>query len=278
MTTKKSAKKAATKKAPAKKKAAAKKAPAKKAPAKKKAVAKKAPAKKKAVAKKAPAKKAPAKTAAPKKAASKTSTPATPVETEKKAPVKTAPAKKSAGPKADRVIKTTSAKKAAAAKKAPAKKSSAPAPVVKAAVRKKKEPTAPKNAGVKPAYLKDKKWLKARGEQLESEKVILAEQVEEFRAQLDLLLETAEAGDDTSSDESSEGTSINVQISELVAERKGRLEHIEMIDDAIERIAAGNYGFCWVDNVAIPKARLEARPESERCVDHKTSMFDNSRR
>ncbi len=56
MATKKTAKKTAAKKAPAKKKAAAKKAPAKKAPAKKKAAAKKAPAKKKAAAKKAPPK------------------------------------------------------------------------------------------------------------------------------------------------------------------------------------------------------------------------------
>ncbi len=117
-----------------------------------------------------------------------------------------------------------------------------------------------------------------RRSQLEDEKQELAEQVDEFRAQLDLLLETAEAGDDTSSDESNEGTSINVQISELVAERKGRLEHIEMIDEAVARIDGDTYGFCYVDNVAIPKARLEARPESERCVDHKTSMFDNSRR
>ncbi len=51
-----------------------------------------------------------------------------------------------------------------------------------------------------------------------------------------------------------------------------------MIDRAVSRIGADTYGFCDVDNVAIPKARLEARPESERCVDHKTSMFDNSRR
>ncbi len=252
-------KKAVAKKAPAKKKAVAKKAPAKKTPAKKKAVAKKAPAKKKAVAKKAPAKK---------KAVAK------------KAPAKKkAVAKKATGPKADRVIKTTSAKKAAAAtKKATPKKKAVAAPVVKAAARKKKVALAPKNAGVKPAYLKDKKWLAARRNQLDHEKEELAQQVEEFRAQLDLLLETAEAGDDTSSDESSEGTSINVQISELVAERKGRLEHIEMIDEAVGRIDDGTYGFCYVDNVAIPKARLEARPESERCVDHKTSMFDNSRR
>ncbi|MFW2380808.1 MAG: TraR/DksA family transcriptional regulator [Acidimicrobiales bacterium] len=264
MTTKKTAKKASkkspAKKAPAKKKAAATKPAAKKAPAKKKAVAKKAPAKK-ATAKKAPAKKAVAKKAPAKKAAAKK-----------------APAKKATGPKADRVIKTTSAKKAAGSTKKAASKKKAAAPVAKAPARRRKTAEAPKNAGVKPAYLKDKKWLAARQDQLQQEKLELAEQVEEFRAQLDLLLETAEAGDDTSSDESSEGTSINVQISELVAERKGRLEHIEMIDEAVARISDGTYGFCYVDNVAIPKARLEARPESERCVDHKTSMFDNSRR
>ncbi|NNF54805.1 MAG: hypothetical protein HKN03_10230 [Acidimicrobiales bacterium] len=231
---------------------ATKKAPAKRAPAKK-AVAKKAAAKK-AVAKKAVAKKTPV----------------------RKAAVKKAVAKKVSGPKADRVIKTTSTKKAAS-KKAPSKRKAAVATATPVR-RKPKVVTAPKNAGVKPAYLKDKQWLKARQAALEEERAELREQVEEFAAQLDELLETAEAGDDNSSDESSEGTSINVQISELVIERKGRLEHIEMIDEALARIEAGAYGFCDVDNVAIPKARLEARPESERCVEHKTSMFDNSRR
>ena len=41
------------------------------------------------------------------------------------------------------------------------------------------------------------------------------------------------------------------------------------VDQALGKIAAGTYGICEDCGKAIPTARLEARPESVRCVDCK---------
>lgn len=45
---------------------------------------------------------------------------------------------------------------------------------------------------------------------------------------------------------------------------------LDNIDRALGKIEAGTYGTCEDCGKAIPAARLEARPESIRCVDCKT--------
>ncbi|MET0565477.1 MAG: TraR/DksA C4-type zinc finger protein [Acidimicrobiia bacterium] len=44
------------------------------------------------------------------------------------------------------------------------------------------------------------------------------------------------------------------------------------VDQALGKIAAGTYGICEDCGKAIPEARLEARPESVRCVDCKSKV------
>jgi DnaK suppressor protein len=45
---------------------------------------------------------------------------------------------------------------------------------------------------------------------------------------------------------------------------------LENVDRALAKIDAGTYGICEDCGTEIPAARLEARPESIRCVDCKT--------
>lgn len=45
---------------------------------------------------------------------------------------------------------------------------------------------------------------------------------------------------------------------------------ITKIDEALERIEAGDYGYCDVCGVEIGIERLEARPTAELCIDCKT--------
>ncbi len=45
---------------------------------------------------------------------------------------------------------------------------------------------------------------------------------------------------------------------------------VKKIDEALERIEAGDYGYCDVCGVEIGIERLEARPTAELCIDCKT--------
>ncbi|MGI6553250.1 MAG: TraR/DksA C4-type zinc finger protein [Bacillota bacterium] len=42
---------------------------------------------------------------------------------------------------------------------------------------------------------------------------------------------------------------------------------IKIIDDALEKMAQGSYGFCEICGTAIPEERLEAIPETSLCLD-----------
>ena len=53
------------------------------------------------------------------------------------------------------------------------------------------------------------------------------------------------------------------QLSALVAQAEA---HLVEIDQASERIAAGDYGVCTVCGTDIPSGRLEARPTTSTCV------------
>ena len=41
---------------------------------------------------------------------------------------------------------------------------------------------------------------------------------------------------------------------------------IKIIDDALEKMAQGSYGFCEICGTAIPEERLEAIPETSLCL------------
>ncbi len=53
----------------------------------------------------------------------------------------------------------------------------------------------------------------------------------------------------------------------LVETLKGQLD---AVDEALARVASGDYGTCAECGEEIPAARLEARPESVLCVDCKS--------
>lgn len=54
---------------------------------------------------------------------------------------------------------------------------------------------------------------------------------------------------------------------ELVAEERLLEAKLAEIDDALSRMARGTYGVCVDCGHAIPVARLEARPQANRCID-----------
>jgi RNA polymerase-binding transcription factor DksA len=250
---------AATKKAPTKK-ASVKKVPPKKAPAKRAAhqpAAKKASvtrAANKSGAGKAAAKHAPAKRAAKPAAAKKSQA--------KKAPADTPPAKKAA---------------AATATKAPAKKSVATKPAARGMSTfgassnsfHLPEPRGVSKDGI--AYTKDfdVKFLKAQRDLLAEEKAKLLGQATRLENEANSLIEEAEMGDVQFDDEGGEGDTMVVERERDLALSAQARQTIADIDEALERLAKGTYGYSEASGRPIPRERLEAIPWATELVEEK---------
>src|SRR3989344_4295085 len=67
-------------------------------------------------------------------------------------------------------------------------------------------------------------------------------------------------------DRASHETDMSLELRSRHRERK----LIKKIDESIERIDTGDYGYCEVCGVEIGVERLEARPTAELCIDCKT--------
>lgn len=277
------AKKAVTKKVaakkPATKKVAAKKSTAKK-PAAKKTPAKKTPAKK------APAKKSTAKKPAAKKAAAKKP------EAKKPAAKKSASAKSAVTKTASKQsTSATSPEKKAAAAKVPAKSAAKKSPAKKAAPKKPatrinspgllsndtfevQEIPAPRGStkdGI--SYTKDfdVKFLKVQRDELEARKASEIKRATRLEDEAESLIEDGEMGDVQFDDEGGEGDTMVVQRDlDRVLSTQARQTVLE-IDEALERITAGTYGYSEVSGQPIPRERLEALPETTVLAAEKAS-------
>ncbi|MFQ5994049.1 MAG: RNA polymerase-binding protein DksA [Acidiferrobacterales bacterium] len=67
-------------------------------------------------------------------------------------------------------------------------------------------------------------------------------------------------------DRASRETDISLELRSR--DRESKL--VKKIDEALERIESGDYGYCDVCGVEIGVERLEARPTAELCIDCKT--------
>jgi RNA polymerase-binding transcription factor DksA len=250
--------------APAKK-ASVEKAPAKKAPAKKaaapKASAQKAPAKK-APAQKVPAQKAPAPKAAAKGSAATQESKAPKVaasnKSDKVAPVRggagsTDQAKGNAQPPAATVAKKSSGYSARSGPE----------------VFEIPAPRGTSKEGI--AYTKDfdVKFLKAQWDMLLEERARLLGQAVRLEDEAHQLIEEAEMGDVQFDDEGGEGDTMVVERERDLALSAQARETITEIDEAIERIKLGTYGYSTTSGRPIPRERLEAIPWATELVSEK---------
>ncbi|NLD76841.1 MAG: DnaK-like suppressor protein [Acidimicrobiales bacterium] len=63
-----------------------------------------------------------------------------------------------------------------------------------------------------------------------------------------------------------EGATIAFERAQVIALRDDAIRRIDLLDDALARLAAGSYGRCAVCGRPIPEARLAAIPGVETCV------------
>jgi DnaK suppressor protein len=136
------------------------------------------------------------------------------------------------------------------------------------ATRKRKEPTVAAASAIK-AYAAKK-----------GEKYMNKKQLEHFRSKLlawrkellDELTRTVHQMRDEPenppdpNDRASQETDMSLELRSRDRERK----LIKKIDEAIQRMEGGDYGYCEVCGVEIGLERLEARPTAELCIDCKT--------
>jgi RNA polymerase-binding transcription factor DksA len=244
------------------------------APAAKKAAAKATPAVKRAAAngkKAAPA----AKKAAP---AAKKAAPAAKKANVGKAAAastakKAAPAdKKATAEKQATVNKPTNEKQPV--KKQPLKKQPGVKPVVKppappqerAPARGKK---APSKDGIVATKDFDLKFLRAQRDVLVSERVALTGQAIRLEDEANALIEDFETGDVQFDDESGEGDTMVVERERDLALSAQARQMIAEIDEALERIGTGDYGYSVQSGRPIPRERLEAIPWTAVLVEEK---------
>lgn len=76
------------------------------------------------------------------------------------------------------------------------------------------------------------------------------------------------ASQDTNADDEHdpEGATIAFERSQVAALISQAEDHLDEIDGALERLAAGRFGICEGCGQPIPAPRLEARPTARRCV------------
>jgi RNA polymerase-binding transcription factor DksA len=195
---------------------------------------------------------------------------------------KSAPAKKTASKATVKatVTKSTATKTASTSKKAAASRQTAPAAptptippaTVNGTVSAHLDLPAPKGVtkdGI--AYTKDfdARFLKAQRDLLTAERVALVGQADRLEDEAHQLIEDGEMGDVQFDDESGEGDTMVVERERDLALSAQARQTVADIDAALQRIAAGSYGYSLVSGKPIPRERLEAIPWATELVEEK---------
>ena len=259
--------------------------PAKKK-AKKKTTKKKAAASKKAVRKSTASRKAKKKSAARKKT-SKKKTSKKKASKKASAPKKKKTAKKKAGARKKVARKKSSARKKTASKKPAGKKAGKKATAKKAASRKvsrkkaapakktAKKKTAARPAGQIPQPRPVKHYKRAKGEeymnpaQVEHFRNILTNWKHELMEEVDRTVHHMQDEASNFPDPNDRATQEEEFALELrTRDRERKL--IKKINEALQSLETGDYGYCEICGVEIGINRLEARPTATLCIDCKT--------
>ena len=112
-------------------------------------------------------------------------------------------------------------------------------------------------------------WLTAQRAELLSERQTLTGQAERLEGEANDLLNDGETGDVRFDDEGAEGDGMAVERDrDLMLSAQAR-ETVAEIDAALDRMAAGTYGYSVQSGRAIPRDRLEALPWATLLVEEK---------
>ncbi len=114
-----------------------------------------------------------------------------------------------------------------------------------------------------------KRFLEAVRSRLEEERARLVSQLEELERERRILTEDREDRDDAFTEESGEGAST---LAEQEREESLAVKHrmlLDKVERALTKIGKGTYGLCERCGNPIDRARLEALPHAELCIECK---------
>ena len=117
----------------------------------------------------------------------------------------------------------------------------------------------------------DVKFLKAQRDELEARRAAEMKRATRLEDEAESLIEDGEMGDVQFDDEGGEGDTMVVQrdLDRLLSSQARQT--VEEIDEALERIKVGTYGYSAVSGLPIPRERLEALPETTVLAAEKVS-------
>ncbi len=115
----------------------------------------------------------------------------------------------------------------------------------------------------------DYKFLAAQRELLLHEREQLVGQASRLEDEANSLIEEHEMGDVQFDEESGEGDTMAVERERDLALSSQARQMVADIDAALDRIAAGTYGYSVVSGAPIPRDRLEAIPWATELVEEK---------
>lgn len=120
-------------------------------------------------------------------------------------------------------------------------------------------------------YTKDfsAKFLATQKAALEAERDRLLGQASRLESEAQSLIEEGEMGDVQFDDESGEGDTMVVEREHDLAMSAEARQTVLEVEAALERLAAGTYGYSVVSGKPIPEARLEAIPWATVLVEEK---------
>jgi RNA polymerase-binding transcription factor DksA len=132
------------------------------------------------------------------------------------------------------------------------------------------KPVTPKpGVTVTPSKDFDQKFLEAQRAALLEKRQELTQQSSRLEDEANSLIEDVEMGDVQFDDESGEGDTMVVERERDLALSATNRQNVLEIDEALERIANGTYGYSVQSGQPIPKERLRAIPWTTLRVDEK---------
>ena len=102
---------------------------------------------------------------------------------------------------------------------------------------------------------------------LEAEKARLEEQIEEYERELEEARLTESSSDRSPDPGNAEASSMKLEYAKELSIEQNTLDLLKKVDNALERVRAGEYGICESCGTAIPVERLDVLPYSTLCVE-----------
>lgn len=111
-----------------------------------------------------------------------------------------------------------------------------------------------------------KSTLQRFGKRLEEERDRLQQLIEEYERELEVARLTESSSDRSPDPGNAEASSMKLEYAKELSIEQNTLDLLSKVENALRRVASGDYGLCERCGNAIPVERLDALPYTTLCV------------